>query len=140
MVGFTLAVPVKSEKRTLSLMSSAPRSASNDSGTLSGSHMTSTVWRTTFNTPPFFRPGDVASFRNVTLTATRMGSPAASRWKSTCSGLSETGWNCTARIRARWVLPPTDSSNRRERQPPRTSSRVTSRGSRAMSSGVCLAP
>ena len=61
-VGRASPVPVRLCQRTLSLMSSAARSASKKAGTLSGSAHTSIVWRTTFSTPPFFRPGLVASF------------------------------------------------------------------------------
>ena len=138
--GFTSPVPWRSDQRTLSLMSSAARSAWNASGTLSGSAITSTLRRTTFSTPPRFRPGEVASFWNCTATDTRMRSPAARRWKSTWIGLSDTGWNCTSRIRARENSPATLTSYRRDRHPPRCSSRTTRRGSSCTRVGVCLAP
>ena len=61
----------------------------------------STAWRTTFSTPPRLMPGEMPSLTKWTVTATRIFSPAARRWKSTCSGRSVTGWNCTSRISAR---------------------------------------
>ena len=139
-VGVQPSTPVRLCQRTLSLMSSPVRSASKCAGTFSGSHSTSIAWRTTFSTPPRFSPGLASSLAKRTVTATRICSPAASRWKSTCSGTSVTGWNCTSRISARCALPSTDTSYSRDRQPPAVSSRVTTLGSSAIRVGASLAP
>ena len=64
---------MRSEKRILSWMSSEPRSASNAfRHVIRDRTALPHVWRTTFSTPPRFRPGDVASFRKFTFTATRI--------------------------------------------------------------------
>jgi len=97
-------------------------------------------WATTFSTPPRLMPGALSALANRTGTATRMRVVSDTRMKSTCSGLSVTGWNCTSRASARMARPPTSMSKTRVKNPVLCISRTTSRGSRETSSGACFSP
>ena len=134
------SVPFRSCQRTLSLKSSSAEV---------GGELLRDMLRhrnrprprggSTFSTPPRFRPGLMPSFSKCTGTDTRMRSPGARRWKSTCSGASVTGMELhvadqRARRRRRSIL----ISYRRDCQPARCSSRSTARGSSAIRVGSCL--
>jgi hypothetical protein len=91
-------------------MSTPLTSIAISSGILSASQIRSSSWRTMLSTPPFLRPGDLASLMKSTGTRTSTGALAEMRRKSAWSGRSETGWKATSLGSVRTVSPPTVSS------------------------------
>src|SRR5438874_1593047 len=89
----------------LSPISSPSRSTTIRSGMLSTEQTTSMPCRTMLRMPPRRSPGARSWLMNTTGTSTVTWAPAPTRRKSTWSGVSVTGWNCTSRGRVRYVVP-----------------------------------
>ena len=109
-------------------------------GIASARQSTSTSWRTMLSTPPRRRPGQSSSFSNTTGIATVSRVLSETRRKSTCSGWSVTGWNCTSRANTRCAVPSRSISVSVVKNPVRDNSRRSPLVSKEMVMGVSLPP